>query len=408
MNAMIFPYADENPVFEELFPDRSLCALPLAGKMAAEHWLDLCSLLRIGRVSVQDYSFDDLCRKALGDGERWSLKLQYTGSPLHRNLAGILEQHAGFLYSGPALVAVGAIFPDIAEPAELLEAAETVDAPEHLLEGIFLWDGIRFRRSAARVHRFGTLREYFELNFKMLSAPGPYGLPGYSAEKGVRTGMNVSIMPECSITPPVMLCDNIELGRRCVLSGGVIVGRYAIVDRDTRLHRSIVMDHTFVGRGMEFDRKIVSACRIIDPDSGAYADLDDGITTGTELYSGFDWLCAVEYLLALFFAVALAAPYLLCRIFFLFFRSPLWEYKLSLDRYPKFWRVLAGKCRLIRLPKCDGVPGVFRAAEGLSGIPTPEQIEIDDLFFQHNRTLHLTLSVVFKAFIRRCFVNEIL
>lgn len=405
MNALLFPYAEEKPIFDELFPGKSIYALPLVGKMIAEYWLDLCSMLRIETVAIEDYTFDRECRNTLGNGENWSLSLRYAGAPLCRDLSRIRESHSAFLGSGPTLVAFGAVLPDIEKPERLLLDRRPAEAAGCTDEGLYLWENDRFFNLPVPLHRFGTPQSYFELNFHLLNDPGIYVLPGYSAEAGVYTGMNVVIMPECSIAPPVMLCDNVRLHRRCRLSGGVIVGGDVVVDRGTELKHAVIMDHTFIGMEMEIENKIVASGRVIDPFSGAYVDHADGLTMDIRRYNRVDWLRGWEFVLALTAAAVLAIPYAAIRLISALCGSSLGKHRLVLDRYPKLWRVLTGRARLIRLPgECRDY--VLLAADGLSGSSDAGQIWIDDMYFMHNRSMALVLRVFIRGFINRSIADD--
>lgn len=127
------------------------------------------------------------------------------------------------------------------------------------------------------------MNQYFELNFQLLNTPRNQVLPGYRAENGVHTGMNVVIMPGCEIKPPVVLGDNICLERDCRLEGGVVIGHDVIIDSGNVLRRCVVFDHTYIGKNMEFSDKIVASGRIIDPVSEVSVDLEEaGISSGLD------------------------------------------------------------------------------------------------------------------------------
>jgi len=297
-------------------------------------------------------------------------------------------------------------FPDLEEIAELSDCRERVTDWGCLEEGVYLWEDGVFFRCRVPLHQYGTLKSYFDLNFALLNHPGIYVLPGYSAEGKMHLGMNVVIMEDCVIEPPAVLCDHVRIHRGCRLTNGVIAGSNVIVDRGTELKHSVILSHTFIGLEMEIRNKIVDSGRVIDPETGAYVDHSDGITMDNRRYKKLDWIRCGEFLLALGTAVLLLIPYAICRVIFTLIKSPLWEYRLSVDRYSKFWLVLTGKGSLIRTSG-DSRDSVFLPTEGFSGIMTREQIEIDDLYYRHNRSMKLIFTLLLRAFINRSMSHEL-
>ena len=120
-----------------------------------------------------------------------------------------------------------------------------------------------------------SIRDYFEINFKVLHQGGRYTLPGYKVEDGVFTGMNDVILPNVEIAPPVLMGDNVLLQRGCELAGEVIIGTNVIVDNDCYLKSCIVFDNSYIREGMEMVNKIVSSQLIIDPCTGAFILIAD-------------------------------------------------------------------------------------------------------------------------------------
>ncbi len=220
------------------FPGFSVYSLPLAGKPLVEHQLDRAARLGMTRVLILDVSYDRRLAERLGDGSRWGLRLDYRPLPMGVSPQEAVDRNRDFL--------------DGEEP-------KVVEGPEIFYHGGHVY--------------LTSLRDYFELNFKIVVDPDECVLPGYSSDRGVVLGMNVQIRMGCVVTPPILLDDNVLIDYECQLNGSVIVCNGAILDRRCYLHRAIVFPETYIARGVELENKIVVGSRVIDPLTGACVNL---------------------------------------------------------------------------------------------------------------------------------------
>lgn len=406
MKALINPYNHTLKWCEEFFPGYGACSLPVAGKPFAEFQIDAVSTLGVDEVLLLDYNFDSALRRELGRGERWSLSLHYIGSGIRRDPFRLINEHRRFVGEDDLLLVMGPILPEFEGLEELTAHMSEVHSGDKQKDGVYLWRGgqLFLCRTAQRSMR--TLHEYFELNFQLLHSPRNHVLPGYRAENGVHTGMNVVIMPGCEIAPPVVLCDNICLERDCRLEQGVVIGHDVIVDRGNVLKRCIVFDHTYIGKNMEFVDKIVASGRIIDPiheaavelkESGISSGLDDGMKS-------VDWTGIFEYWFALFVALLFLVPYVVTLPLQFTLKNTLWYRKFSFDRYLKLWKVTARRGHLIRRNGRKGY--VFCFSDGFSMTRDPLQQKLDDRYYAHHRNPGLIVKTTVQALINRMFISD--
>lgn len=401
MKAILKPYAHEQEWCDEFFPDSSLCALPVAGKPFAEYLVDLCSDLKIADVLLLDYNYNPLFNDSLRNGEKWNLNLSYTGAGLSVSLPRLVAENAAFAGDDPVLIVWGARLPNPAAIDNLLADTEPVDDPEHATDGVYLWQNGSFSRSRVPLIAIDTLADYFELNFQLLRQPGIHVLPGYSAENGVYTGMNVVIKPEVHISAPVMLCDDIRLENACRLLAGTVIGNNVMVDEGTELRHSVILDHTYVGRKLEFSDKIIASHRIIDPFTATCVDLEDlGISADMNKFHGLDFQTVWEYLLAIAAVLALTIPAILLWPLKKCCPNHILCHKFSIDRYPALWNVLIGRKRLIKYtPDDENCP--FRAGDADAMAHSEREMEMDDTLYRHNRTPFYAFSIVFRSLLNR-------
>ena len=407
MKAIINPYNHSLKWCEEFFPGRSLCTLPVAGKSFAEFQIDAISTLGVEEVLLLDYNFDSALRRKLGRGERWSLALQYLGSGIRRDPRRLINEHHEFAGDDDLLLVMGPILPEFEGLEALVGQMEEAQFDDKRRDGIYLRRGgvVYYCPTAHRSMR--TLREYFELNFQLLHSPRKHVLPGYRVENGVHTGMNVVIMPGCEITPPVVLCDNVCLERDCHLEQGVVIGSDVIIDSGNVLCHSVIFDHTYIGKNMEFVDKIIASGRIIDPISGVAVDLEEsGISSILDDgMRSIDWTGIFEYWLSLFLVLVLLPLFLLTLPLQFTLGHSLWRRKCSFDRYPELWKVVLRHGHLIRRGRRNE-PYVFCFSDSFSMRRDPLQQKLDDRYYAHHRNPPLLLKTVVKAFINRMFITD--
>ena len=243
MNALIVSCGPD-PWVSRYFLEYSALSLPLAGKPVVEHQLDWCAREGVENVIILDAAYDRRLVPELGDGSRWGLKLSYERAPSGVSEEELVARYKDFLSQGEG-------------------------APLVIRGDEFVYRG--------ETERIASLRDYFELNLRLVGDPAECVLPGYASDHGVILGMNVQLRMGCVVTPPVLLDDNVLIDYECKLNGFVVVGEGCILDRRSHLHRAIVFPRTYIARDVEIEDKIVVGARIIDPISGACVNLADDV-----------------------------------------------------------------------------------------------------------------------------------
>lgn len=386
------------------FPDRSPGELPLAGKSWCRHAVDLCSQLQATEVMIAECNFREELRTRLGCGKYWSLDLHISPVSPCAHPDALMEQLSGFERDGDELLIFwGQVLPDIAAADLLLAELRPADpAAKTLPDGVYLRREGRLFECVCPLLRMDSLKSYFDLNFRLLEAPGIYNLPGYSSENGCAIGMNVITFMECELERPAIIQDNVCLERGVHIHNGAIIGSEVLIDEKTELDHSLVLDHTYLGRNMFIRRKIVDGCRVIDADTGAVAELTDRFLAGDLRQSGPLVGRIAEWLVALWLCVVLLPWYLLTFPF----RGALKRLAFPgflLRVYPKCWQAVLGRANLVRCGKNDAAYA-FRASDMFPMRLDRSQTELVDLHFYYHRSLFLVLKVVTVSLLRRLFM----
>lgn len=400
----------------EFFPSVHPLALPIAGKGLCSHLIDFCSCVRSALASddvlIVDCNYSEEMALSIGDGNYWSLTLDYQPGERYSSPGRLLEHYKARFGEDAILLFWGAVLPDINSREQLFDNMRLVAEPmAPQPDGVYFYvEGTLFQWCCP-LHGIDTLKSYYDLNFKLLHEPGFYVLPGYSSEIGYGLGRNVNLRNTVAVERPVMLGDNTCLEHGVRLSGGTIVGQDVWIDEGTEINHSIVLDHTYLGCGLIIENKIVSGNRVIDPEQNVYVDLDDAFLAedmrdgGNKRHVGEDsWLYWFGEAVIAFLLGILEFPlYLLALISPKRHRTqPLIAFLLT--GYPKFWKVLARQAQLVCWsPEKDYV---FRYSDLWPMLETEHQKRLDDLHFRHHRSLPLAFAVAVGSQIKRLFVNS--
>ncbi len=107
----------------------------------------------------------------------------------------------------------------------------------------------------------GRIGDFHEVTMKaMLGEINGFCMPGREVLPGLWVGLNVRINPErCRIEGPVYIGGSAEVADGATLIGPVCIGAGAVIEADAHLERSVVLEYTRVGRGGDFDGKILGS-----------------------------------------------------------------------------------------------------------------------------------------------------
>jgi|GEM_PF-1622494 len=127
-----------------------------------------------------------------------------------------------------------------------------------------------------------SLQQYYQLNLDL--AAGLHSLPvapGYAGGVRSRSGAGESVglepimAPSARFHPPLMIGDHVRVNGFAELGPKVVVGNHVVIGRGSRVVNSMLMDHSYVGPGLNIEGRIVDGPRLIDPVDGVAIELDD-------------------------------------------------------------------------------------------------------------------------------------
>ena len=401
MNACLYIGYQGNEWIWDIFPGKSPAEMPVAGKGWVRHAVDLCSLLKIDNIFVADCFFYPALPRRLGDGAYWSTRINYMPCTNALNPEQLFEQNGFAFPDDELLIFWGQVLPDLANLETLFDDPEpAVEMPDGTLpNGIYLLRGKTLLRCRCPLHRMDSPRSYFELNMLLLNHPGIYNLPGFSDEKNFCIGADVITLYGCDLKPPLIVQDHSAIGRGTVLDGEVIVGNHVLIDDGSYIKRAVILNHTYIGRHMHIEDKIIAERTVIDIKTGAHLEMDDDFLIGHSGRQSFDRFTAAEFVIALFLLIALFPTWLSGCIFRrLLVKLPFFGFVLKI--YPKLPRVLTGHASLVRNGVRDNAY-VFRFSDQWLRTMDEHYQDFMDVYFGTHRSIRFILMTVISSLLKR-------
>lgn len=403
MQACLYPGNADFSKFREFFPGVWPGEMPLAGKSLCRHLVDLCGTLKVTEVFLLDRFLNPKLADELGNGNYWSLQLHYQNTERIASLRQLLQMRESF--SGEeedALLIWGLFLPDIQVVEELFLPLEEVDPDREDPEsGVYLYLEGKFYRSVVSLLKCDSLKSFFDINFHLLQNPGVYSLPGYSSQHEYGVGRNVAIMPRADVQTPVLIQDNVLISRGVSIKDGAIIGQFSVIDENTKVSHSIIMNNTYVGCSMVIRDKIVNGHRVLDPLSDSYVDLDDAFLAAdfNTTDSGHLIFSFVEKLFALLLAICELPVYLLVLLFWNALKDiPFPAFLRTV--YPRIWLAVIGKCQLVRFG--SGSDYVFRYSDlRWPAEQSRYEKDMEDVYYYHHRSFLRMAAVPLGSQLRR-------
>ena len=401
-NLLINPYSQVQEWCKEYFPDRSLGMMPVAGRCAAEYFIDLALRCEAEAMLLLGPAYNEHLAEHLYQYQHGELHLDYRKGGGHFTVRQLLDTYKNEC-GDDCLILHGMVMPKIYTLAEL-EASFVPCEDDGSADGIYYYKEGKLFKSGIGFYLINSLESYFEVNFQVLNDEY-YNLPGYSITDNIHTGTNVVMKSDCNLAGPLVLGDNTFLESKCNISNAIL-GERSLVDKDSVVEHSIIFDRTYVAGKLEIKNKIVTPGRIIDPVTGGVLERNSFSYAFSPIKNRAAWILRLwEHFLAFVLAVTGLVPYLLILPYYLGHKNSHWCWKLSMDRYPGYWAVLFFRKELIKShPANENY--VFQMGEIYGLQNTPEQRRIYDYYYHYHCSCLLVLQVVLRSLGKRGFATD--
>ncbi len=294
MKAVI--YTGENPGWTRSLGGIPWPLAPVANRPLLDYWMEWCLDLGVAEVRLVLGDGSDRVEAYAEDGRRWGLRITYSFLRDDRLPATFLQRNPAEWRDG-LLFLTGPMFPrrrferkPDAPAADRTYGCGLPGGAACLLsqDPVFLDAYLAGTRPTAEPRSFRDLgidmatvdsvRAFFDLNMQLAQGEaGRYVTPGYGATDGSWVGYNVIIPPSARVTPPVVIGNECRIGVLASVGPAAVIGNHTVIDRQADLKRCVVLDGTYVGRGVELRDKIAAGRRLIDPQDGMVVDLEDSL-----------------------------------------------------------------------------------------------------------------------------------
>jgi len=400
---LVNPYSQPQEWCKDYFPDRSLGMMPVAGRCAAEYFIDLALRCNAESLLLLGPTYNEHLAEHLYEYQHGELALDYRkggGQDTVRHLLEVYTAECG----DDCLILHGMLMPKAHTLEELL-ASFVPCADDGSDDGIYYYkDGVLLK-SNIEFYLIDTLEGYFEVNFQVLNDDF-YNLPGYSITGDIHTGTNVVIKNDCNLAGPLVLGDNSLIETKSSIKNA-IVGERSLVDKGCVVEHSIILDRTYTAGNLEIKNKIVTPGRIIDPYTGGVLERNSFSYAFSPIQNRSAWILRLwEHFIALVLAVGGLIPYLLILPYYLTHKNSHWCWKLSMDRYPGYWAVLFFSKELVKSHPANE-HYVFQMGESYALQNTPAQRRIYDYYYHYHCSCFLVLQVVLRSLGKRGFATYV-
>ncbi len=439
------------------FPSLHPLLLPLCNKPFIEFLIDFAILAGSDSIRLlSDGKLGDV-EKYCEDGSRWGIGMSYGSLQPDDSIRAMLDKNRRFCGDGRIMIINGFTFISYDKRQEYASGMESAPEGEYAActGGSIIMTGVPEKTETPSTKALLSLipldgmASFFKVSMDTLETGAErYVLPGYGGEPGCAIGRNVVMSKSVEIRKPVSIGNNVQLLSGTVIGPSAIIGSNVIIDRNSSVVSSIVLDNTYIGEHLEVSSRIATGNLLNDPASGASIAMEDphllsGIGQGASLTSISRKL--LHALAALILIALLCIPFLL--LWPLLKMTGRWQSKpaffvavnrdkimdlrtveltpkgalgaiaasISLDRFPMLFRVLNGQLSLIgsapvkadgdirQLPHIDPAyrPAVVSYAEAEEWPASGSETAIVEHFHLSHSSPLSDIALTLKAFINR-------
>jgi len=190
-------------------------------------------------------------------------------------------------------------------------------------------------------HTINSFKSYIDLNFTLLSngASGTNMLNNFGISE---------IHPQSSITQPFLLGDKSTIAKSVIIDGPCIIGDKVSIDRGAYLKSCIVLNDSYIGRGVEVNNALVVKNNYIKFDTAELVEIKEKFIIGRSAF--FQFHRSVDHILirlfdifTVFMLLLVLSPVLIVYALFVYGRTG--DAPLIKIEYQAALRGSAGKTR---------------------------------------------------------------
>lgn len=276
---------------EPLAKDGALCLLSVGGKPIIEHTLESVARFSPTKTTIVASRGLNALRQYIGSGERWGLVIDVISSRPDESLTRLKLNNKKLFNNDLLVIECNKIrafaFSDFLAAIEKSEIesnefsarsngqscglhyykenCSTIDAASSAIE-----------MQDTATYPITTPVEYHHINMLVAAGEVPtIAVRGRERSLGLTTGFMTRIHPRVLKSGRVHAGNNCRVHPSCSLSGNVVLNSGVVIDRNSTVENSLILDRTFVGENLEIRNSILSGGLIIRVDTGAVVEVTD-------------------------------------------------------------------------------------------------------------------------------------
>lgn len=284
MKALIVIRETSSAWLRTFFSNDHPAMIRICNKPMLEYWVDFSVLAGCTSLRIILEEPDSRIEDYFENGELWGMDISYGYTMPDDSLEVILKKNSAYTASASLLAMDGFFFihyrqdqkynaliqpDDVSQTLARCESGsiqyicpQTDSKSPPAMDKPPVTDKMKFP-SLSPLKDFDHL---LEISMRVLSTEQPhYVLPGYGTERNVTIGSNVEINRTTQVIPPVILGSNVRLLNQTVIGPHAVIGNNVIVDTGTSIEKSVIMDNSYLGKGLRVHEKFVDGNMIFSP-----------------------------------------------------------------------------------------------------------------------------------------------
>ncbi len=284
MKTLIIIREQDYEWLDHFFPGIHPLLVPICNKPFAEFLIDFSILAGSEAIRlVMDGPLSDVERYC-ENGNRWGIPISYASIKNTDDLQTVIDKNQRFCSEDRVLIISGFVFIQYDKQYNYKTIFASLPDGEILSSNR---GSLRLRGSRTETQHdmgniplsllgFDSIDVYYQLCMEILNdISSPYVLPGYSNEAYCHIGRNVVISKSAEIRKPVIIGNNVQILADSIIGPKAVIGSNVIIDRESSVIGSIVLENTYIGEHLEVQNKIASGNILIEPESGISIAMDD-------------------------------------------------------------------------------------------------------------------------------------
>ncbi len=289
MKAIIIIRENKLEWLSSLFPLIHPAMVPLCNKPLIEYLVEFMVLSQCESISINTEDPGHDIKEYFEDGDRWGVSISYETIEPFESIDSIISKNN--VYHGgdnfPLIVSDGLFFIHYNQENFTLALDKTYDAglfancssgslliassDKHLRNISSANSKVTFMLSGLE-----SLDDIFDLAMEILDAEQKhYTLTGYKELEQIIYGKNVRFGSNIDIRPPAIIGNNVIIHDNVVLGPYVVIGHNVIIGTKSEVEKSVVTSNTYIGPGMELNKKLVNGNKIFSMPGGGVCEVDD-------------------------------------------------------------------------------------------------------------------------------------